>query len=106
MRWLFNNEQIVSPDYQITCFADVYSLYIPEVFDEDAGRFSVIAENESGKATCSALLEVVDESAAPPMAQSPPMAPRMEYKSHKPKPIVSTYHTCNTWMVVLGVLQV
>ena len=55
---MFNNEQIVSPDYQMTCFGDTYSLYIPEVFDEDAGRFAVIAENESGKATCSALLEV------------------------------------------------
>lgn len=37
---------------------DTYRLLIPEVFDEDAGRFSVTAENPSGKATCSALLTV------------------------------------------------
>ena len=44
------------------------------MFDEDAGRFSVTAENEAGKATCSALLVVVDESAAPPKVASPPFA--------------------------------
>ena len=37
---------------------DNYRLTIPEVFDEDAGRFSVTAENPIGKATCSALLTV------------------------------------------------
>ena len=35
VRWLFNNEPIVSPDYQISCFGDVYSLYIPEVRARD-----------------------------------------------------------------------
>ena len=35
---------------------DVYTLYIPEVFDEDAGRFSVVCENDVGKATCSAAI--------------------------------------------------
>lgn len=63
----------MSPDYQIQQFGDNYSLYIPEVFDEDAGRFSVSAENDCGKATCAALLVVVDESAAPPKSASPPM---------------------------------
>ena len=72
--WCFNNEPVVSPDYQISAFGDNHSLYIPEVFDEDAGRFSVTAENEAGKATCSALLVVVDESAAPPKVASPPFA--------------------------------
>ncbi len=70
--WLFNNEPVVSPDYQISAFGDNHSLYIPEVFDEDAGRFSVSAENEAGKATCSALLVVVDASAAPPQVPSSP----------------------------------
>ena len=37
---------------------DRYALHIPEVFDEDAGRFSVTAENPSGKTTCSAMLHV------------------------------------------------
>ena len=31
VRWLFNNDPIVSPDYQVACYGDVYSLYIPEV---------------------------------------------------------------------------
>lgn len=59
---MFNNEPIMSADYRITAFGDTHILHIPEVFDEDAGRFSVVAENESGKAWCSALLVVVDES--------------------------------------------
>lgn len=46
---------------------DKYRLTIPEVFDEDAGRFSVTAENPSGKATCSAQLAV-----APPLPSQPP----------------------------------
>lgn len=48
----------MSQDYQIKMEQDHYTIYIPEVFDEDAGRFSVTAENPLGKATCSALLRV------------------------------------------------
>jgi hypothetical protein len=73
--WLFNNEPVVSPDYQISSTGDTYSLYIPEVFDEDAGRFSVTAENDSGKATCSALLVIVDEEAGMGEIGSPPETP-------------------------------
>ena len=56
--WFINGEPVVSQDYQINMEGDRYSLHIPEVFDEDAGRFSVTAENPSGKATCSAILHV------------------------------------------------
>jgi len=56
--WFVNGEPVVSQDYQITMEGDRYSLHIPEVFDEDAGRFSVTAENPSGKATCSGMLYV------------------------------------------------
>ena len=31
VQWLFNNEPVVSPDYQISDAGDVYTLYIPEV---------------------------------------------------------------------------
>ena len=62
--WLFNAEAVVSPDYQISSVGDTYILCIPEVFDEDAGRFSVTAENSSGKATCSALLFVEEDVSA------------------------------------------
>ena len=52
--------------------ANTYRLTIPEVFDEDAGRFSITAENPSGKATCSAMLNV-----APPLPSQPPPGPVM-----------------------------
>ena len=67
---------MVSPDYQISSSGDTYSLHIPEVFDEDAGRFSVVCENDVGKATCSALLVVVeDTSVAMDTDASPPPTP-------------------------------
>lgn len=75
---MFNNEPIVSPDYKISALGDVHSLYIPEVFDEDAGRFSVIAENDAGKAWCSALLVVVDMSQLLPNEGSPPETPLVQ----------------------------
>ena len=76
VRWLFNNEPITSPHFRIGSRPDgAHTLHISEVFDEDAGRFSVLAENEAGKATCSALLVVVDESQILPRDESPPETP-------------------------------
>lgn len=80
VRWFFNNEPVVSPDYQVAAMGDVHSLHIPEVFDEDAGRFSVTAENDSGKATCSALLVIVDEALVLPNEGSPPPTPLVGVK--------------------------
>lgn len=59
--WFFNGQPVVSRDYQITMDGNTHRLHIPEVFDEDAGRFSITAENPSGKATCSAVLNVDEE---------------------------------------------
>lgn len=58
VKWFVGGEAIVSPDYQIANSGDTYTLSIQEVFDEDAGRFTVLAENPHGKATCSAILHV------------------------------------------------
>lgn len=80
----------MSPDYKISALGDVYSLHIPEVFDEDAGRFSVIAENDAGKAWCSALLVVVDMSQLLPGEGSPPDTPQVPVSSlgYGPPPVV------------------
>lgn len=43
---------------QITAFADVHSLTIPEVFDEDSGTYTVKAANRAGEASCLAKLTV------------------------------------------------
>jgi hypothetical protein len=53
-------------------------LHIPEVFDEDAGRFSVTAENPSGKATCSGMLHVEE-----PMSTE--MAPVVQTRTFESK---------------------
>jgi len=78
VQWLFNNE-LVSKDYQLQTFGDVHTLHIPAVMDKDAGRFSVIAENSSGKAWCSALLVVVEASQLLPDEGSPPETPQGPY---------------------------
>jgi len=92
VRWLFNNEPIVSPHFRISARPDgTHQLYIAEVFDDDAGRFSVLAENDAGKATCSALLVVVDESTVLPHDYSPPETPltsRVAPLGFGPPPIV------------------
>ena len=57
-----SGEEIVSPDYVMANSGDMYTLTIPEVFDEDAGTFTVEAENSYGTMSCSAQLQVdVDE---------------------------------------------
>jgi len=91
VRWLFNNEPITSPHFRIGSRPDgTHTLHIPEVFDEDAGRFSVLAENEAGKATCSALLVVVDEAQILPRDESPPETPlkRAAPLAFGPPPVV------------------
>ncbi|ESO07120.1 hypothetical protein HELRODRAFT_191066 [Helobdella robusta] len=106
IQWLFNNEPITNTVYRIATFGDVHSLHIPQVYDEDVGRFSVIAENDAaymqlkhdtsnclmiifdiksknsmkhgcaGKAWCSALLVVVDSSQLVGEVDSPPETPQ------------------------------
>ncbi len=57
--WYREGSQIVSsPDFEIQQEGDLHTLYIPEVFYEDAGKFSVRAENRAGEALCSADLIV------------------------------------------------
>ena len=69
MKWFVGGEPIVSPDYQMSNSGDIYTLNIQEVFDEDAGRFTVFAENPHGQTSCSALLHVdMDETDAQSMA--------------------------------------
>ncbi|UJR28306.1 hypothetical protein I4U23_009551 [Adineta vaga] len=58
--WLFNGEPIKNLSnnqrYQQQILNDTYSLIIHDVQYEDAGRFTLNAENSWGKATCTAQL--------------------------------------------------
>lgn len=49
---------ISSPDFEIIQEGDFHSLYIPEVFYEDSGKFTVMAQNPAGQAQCSAEVHV------------------------------------------------
>ena len=60
---------MVSQDYTVSMEGDIHRLTIPEVFDEDAGRFTVHAENPSGKTSCSAVLTVAPPL---PLVSAPP----------------------------------
>ena len=57
--WFREGSQIVSsPDFEIQQHGDLHSLYIPEVFYEDSGKFTVKVENRAGHSTCTAELIV------------------------------------------------
>ncbi len=60
--WLFNGSPIfniqTNPRYQQQIFNDIYSLTIFDTHYEDAGRYTLNAENPWGKATCTAELFV------------------------------------------------
>ena len=60
--WYREGSQIISsPDFEIIKDGETSSLYIPEVFYEDSGKFSVKAENPGGVNTCTAELIVEGE---------------------------------------------
>ncbi|CAF0760989.1 unnamed protein product, partial [Didymodactylos carnosus] len=54
--WLFNGLPIYTTRYQQKVINNTYTLTVYDVRQEDAGRFSLIAENSLGKATCTAEL--------------------------------------------------
>ena len=57
--WYREGSKIVSSaDFEIQQDGDLYSLYIPEVFYEDSGKFAIKAENPAGQTQCTAELIV------------------------------------------------
>lgn len=57
--WFREGAKIVSsPDFEIRKDGDVHSLVIPEVFCEDSGKFTAVAENSAGQVVCTAELLV------------------------------------------------
>lgn len=57
--WYREATKIVSSaDFEIKTEGNTSSLYIPEVFYEDSGKFTVVAENETGVERCTAELIV------------------------------------------------
>lgn len=57
--WSHNGDVLEnSVDIQIKQEGDKHTLFIPEVFDDDAGKYQVKAESPKGMATCEATLVV------------------------------------------------
>lgn len=79
-----------SRDFEIIQEGDIHSLYIPEVFYEDAGKFSVTAENPAGKSQCQAELRIqapMEETITPvqkPATQMPYGEPTASPKLQRP----------------------
>ena len=60
--WYREGSQIISsPDFEIRQEGDFHSLFIPEAFYEDSGKFSLKAENSAGQTMCTAELIVEGE---------------------------------------------
>ena len=61
--WYREGSLIVSsPDFEVKQEGDLHSLYIPEVFYEDSGQFSVQAANRAGTTSCTAELHVAGKT--------------------------------------------
>ena len=57
--WYREGSQIVSSaDFEILQDGDLHTLYIPEVFYEDSGKYTVKAASKAGQAHCTAELIV------------------------------------------------
>lgn len=59
IKWLFNDQPIHGREFLISTSGDRQVLSIPEVTVSVTGKVSCIAENEIGKATCVAYLNIV-----------------------------------------------
>ena len=60
--WYRDGTEIVSSrDFEIIQEGDIHTLHIPEVFQEDGGRFTVKAENPAGQSQCTANLRINGE---------------------------------------------
>ena len=57
--WYREGSMIISSaDFEIQQDGELHTLYIPEVFYEDAGKYTIKAENKAGQAQCTAELIV------------------------------------------------
>ena len=65
--WYREGSQIVSSaDFEILQDGDLHTLYIPEVFYEDSGKYTVKAASKAGQAQCTAELIVEGQSLCSP----------------------------------------
>ncbi|RZF43973.1 hypothetical protein LSTR_LSTR013424 [Laodelphax striatellus] len=60
VRWLFNDKPVAGKDMLISTSGPRQVLSIPSVTSETAGQITCVAENEAGKAACTAKLAISD----------------------------------------------
>lgn len=72
IKWLFNDQPIHGKEFLISTSGDRQVLTIPEVTMKVTGKVSCIAENEIGKATCVAYLNLVQPNGNGQPDQSSP----------------------------------
>ncbi|XP_041477901.1 uncharacterized protein LOC121425834 isoform X6 [Lytechinus variegatus] len=79
VKWFQNGDQLEnSIDIQISDEGDRYILVIPEVFDEDAGEYTVRAENAAGISTSQTILKIRSKSGTAPTEEVKPQPPPQE----------------------------
>lgn len=63
VRWLYNDEPVSGKDFLVSVSGSRQVLAIPTVSrDLHGGKITCTAENEAGKASCTASLNVVGEA--------------------------------------------
>lgn len=70
VRWYFNDEPVHGKNFLVSTSGDRQVLTIPAVTSETTGKISCVAENEIGKATCVAYVNL-EGAYEPPLVASP-----------------------------------
>lgn len=87
VKWLFNGDAISGKDFLISTSGDRQVLSIPTLKKEHSGTITCVAENEVGKASCAATLNVQPAAAV--------TLPELEIKV-TPVPVLSPYEPLKT----------
>nr|XP_054758206.1 myosin light chain kinase, smooth muscle-like [Lytechinus pictus] len=84
VKWFQNGDKLEnSIDIQISDEGDRYILVIPEVFDEDAGEYTVRAENAAGISTSQTILKI--RRTAPTEEVKPQPPPQEQQVQQQPQ---------------------
>lgn len=91
IKWLFNDEPISGKDFLISTSGDRQVLSIPNVKKDHSGTITCIAENEAGKASCSAQLMVESSSSIALQDNELQLQPHLPLTTEKTQHLESSY---------------
>lgn len=70
IKWFFNDQPVAGRNFLVSTSGERQVLTVPKVLSETVGKISCVAENDVGKATCVAYLNLQGDFNAPSSQQS------------------------------------